>query len=146
MPVRTFRHTATADAPPEDAWKALQRAATWESVAGVDHVTEPRHRGDGTLTGFRFRATAAGRDFPGVASTTLADPDARMVVTIETSELDGMIDVRLAPDGGRSGVTVELTIRSKSILSGMFFSTIARVVEDGLDVQVQEFARRLEEG
>jgi carbon monoxide dehydrogenase subunit G len=146
MPVRTFRHTATTNQPPDHAWKALQRAATWESVAGVDHVTEPSHRGDGTLIGFRFRATAAGQDFPGIASTTLVDPDARMVVTIETSDLDGMIDVQLSPNGSGSGVTVELTIRSKSILSGMFFSTIARVVEDGLDAQVQEFARRLDEG
>lgn len=143
MPVRTFRQTASAAAPPDDAWTALQRASTWESVAGVDHVTDPRHREDGTLTGFRFRATAAGRDFPGVASTTVADPGARMVLTIETSELDGMIDVRLSPDGSGSDVAVDLTIRSKSVMAGLFFSTIAGVIDAGFEAQVREFAGRL---
>ena len=143
MPVRTFRHSAASSARPDDAWKVMQKASTWESVAGVDHVTDPRHRDDGTLAGFRFRARAAGRDFPGVASTTVADPGARMVVTIETSELDGMIDVRLSPEPDGSDVAVELTIRSTSMMAGLFFSTIARVVDQGLEGQVREFARRL---
>lgn len=143
MAIRSFRHAATTTADVERAWRSLQVASTWEAVAGVDHVTQPLHHDDGTLAGFRFQATAGGRSFPGVASTTLADPHGRMVVTIETSELDGMIDVRLSPDRDGTGVAVELTVRSKSMMAGLFFATIARVVGSGFADQVEEFARRL---
>ncbi len=143
MAAQRFFHRATAATSPEEAWRALQIASTWEAVAGVDHVHDPVHDEDGLLRGYRFSATAAGRRYPGVARTVTVEPPERMVMAIETSELDGSVDVALARLDGHTEVGVTLVVRSKSLLAGMFFSTIARTIGSGLPASVDDFAARL---
>jgi hypothetical protein len=144
MPSQRFEHSALARTGPDRAWLALQVPSTWEAVAGVEDVHDPVHDEHGLLQAYRFTATAAGRRYPGRARTIVAEPLERMMVGIETSELDGSVDVTLghADEGVEVGVT--LRVRSKSLMAGMFFSTIARAIGSGLPANVDAFASRLD--
>lgn len=146
MPSQRFEHRAVARTVPERAWRALQVPTTWEAVAGVEDVHDPVHDEHGILRAYRFTATAAGRRYPGRARTLVSEPLERMMVAIETSELDGSVDVRLDDADDGVGVGVTLLVRSKSLMAGMFFSTIARTIGSGLPASVDAFAARLDGG
>ena len=143
MASQTFTHTATFTGPVERAWQALQDASTWGSIGGVDQVHDAHHGPDGALLSYAFAATVAGRRYPGSARVVGSRPPDQMVVDIDTSELAGSITVRLHPTAHSGAITVELAVRSKSLLSGMMFPLIAGAIGTGLGANVEAFASRL---
>lgn len=140
---KTFSHTTVFSAPIDRAWKALQDASTWGSIGGVDHVHDAHHGPDGALLSYAFAATVGGSRYPGSARVVGSTPPDQMVVDIDTSELAGSITVRLRPTGHSGVITVELAVRSKSLLSGMMFPLIASAIGTGLGGNVEAFAARL---
>ena len=143
MPSAAFSHTAVASASPEAAYASLQHADTWESIAGVDEVSDPRHDEEGRLLGYRFTVEVGGRRYPGTAVVTGSEPPHSMTVKIDTSEVAGDIRVRLASDDARTEVTVELAIASKGFLSTLVFPVISTAIGSGLEASVESFAGRL---
>jgi hypothetical protein len=145
MPSQSFRATASTSAPLDAAWSALQRPETWEGIAGVDDITDAAHDEHGHLTGFVFAATVGGFRYPGRSKVIGASPPVHMRLELVTAELTGTIDVRLRHTHARSDVHVELAVRSKSMLAGMFFPAIADTIGRGLPAATDNFAERLAE-
>lgn len=143
MPSQHFEQTARAASPPDEVWEALQRPDTWATIGGVDRIFDPVHDGDGILTGYGFEATAGGRTYPGQARTTVAEPPHRMVMHVETAEVDGRIGVSLDPDGAGTLVAVDLMVRSRGPLSTLLFPVVARAIGSGFAGSVADFAARL---
>ncbi len=146
MPTQSFQAAADSPTSLDDAWSALQRADTWEGIAGVDDVTDPTHGVDGQLTGFGFAATVSGLRYPGQAAVASASPPNEMRLELTTSEMSATIDVRLTASGETTRVQVALTVTSKSFLAGMFFPSIAAAIGRGLPTAVEDFANRLAAG
>jgi carbon monoxide dehydrogenase subunit G len=144
MPTQTFQAAADSPASIADAWSGLQRAETWEGVAGVDDVTGATHGSDGQLTGFGFAATVSGLRYPGQATIASANRPDQMRLELTTSEMTATIEVALTPAGERTRVLVDLTVTSRSFLAGMFFPSIAAAIGRGLPSAVEDFANRLD--
>ncbi len=143
VPTQSFNAAAESPTSIEDAWSALQRAATWEGIAGVDDVTDPTHDADDQLLGFGFAATVSGLRYPGQAAVASTSPPNEMRLELTTSEMSATIDVRLTASGETTRVQVELTVKSSSFLAGMFFPSIAAAIGRGLLTAVEDFANRL---
>lgn len=146
MPTQSFQAAAGSPASIDDAWSALQRADTWEGIAGVDDVTDATHDADGQLTGFAFAATVRGLRYPGQGAIASASPPDEMKLELTTSEMSATIDVRLIAAVEGTRVLVDLTVTSRSFLAGMFFSSIATAIGRGLPTTVENFATRLATG
>jgi hypothetical protein len=146
VPTQSFHSAADSRASIDDAWSALQRAATWEGVAGVDDVTDATHDADGQLTGFGFAGTVSGLRYPGQAAIASANPPDDMRLELTTSEMSATIDLRLTASGDGTRVLVDLTVTSRSFLAGMFFPSIAAAIGRGLPTAVENFATRLATG
>ena len=141
VPSENFEHTVSIDADRATAWAHLQEATTWEALAGIDRVHNVVHDADGQLVSYEFDAIAGGKRYPGVATVTDRENPERMVLNIESSEIDGSITATLAEDHPLQ-LTVTLQLRSKGLLSTMFFPVVAASVGNGFPKQVDEFAAR----
>lgn len=142
VPSETFQHEVTIDVDRGVAWDHLQEAATWEALAGIEHVSGVKHDSDGQLESFAFVAVAGGKRYPGTASVAKRQPPEHMVLRIDSSEIDGTISTTL--NGGNPlQLRVELNLRSKGILSTMFFPVVSASVGSGFPRQVNEFAARV---
>lgn len=145
MPSETFEHAVSIDASRATAWAHLQEAETWEALAGIDRVHNVVHNDEGQLISYEFDAIAGGKRYPGVATVTeRVNPD-RMVLRIDSSEIDGNISTTLADDHPLE-LRVRLQLRSKGLLSTMFFPVVAASVGNGFPRQVDEFAARVSAG
>jgi hypothetical protein len=143
VPSETFTHTATADAPVEVVWSALNQAATWEEIGGVDRVFDPRFDPEGRLRGFSFETVAAGRRYVGSAEPHERVEAQRMSWRVSNAEVRGLTIVDLAPAEERTLITVTLEVASAGFLSSVFFSVIAGTIGGGLPRAVEEFAAGL---
>ena len=112
-------------------------AETWAAIGGMDEVTDVKHEADGSLAGFAFSATVAGTRYPGTAARRESNPPTHMSMDLDTSELRGVIDVRL---DGESGITVVLDVSPKGFFSKMMFPIIAGAISNGLPENVERFA------
>ncbi|HKX75740.1 MAG TPA: SRPBCC family protein [Acidimicrobiia bacterium] len=145
MPIDTFAHQATTEAAPSAVWAALQRADTWAAIAGVNRVEDTRYDNGGGLAGFRFLVNIAGIDYRGVVSRTSAIIERQMVMSIESSQLKGMIGVELHPTQAGTQVKVTMSMRPNGFLSQMVFPAIAKAVAGGFDEAVVRFVAGLGE-
>lgn len=143
MASQTFTHTAAFTGTVGQAWIALQDASTWGSIGGVDQVHDAHHGPDDRLLSYGFIATVAGKRYAGSARVVESTPPDRMVVDIDTSELSGSITVHLRPAEHSGAISVELAVRSKSLLSGMMFPLIASAIGTGLGANVEAIAARI---
>lgn len=143
MPTQSFQATAVAPAPVETAWRALHLAETWEGIAGVEAVSDATHDAAGHLVAFGFSASVGGVRYPGRSTVTHLDEPTHMRLDLTTSEVVASIDVRLDGATAETTVTVELAVRSRSFLAGMFFPAIADSIGRGLPATTADFARRL---
>lgn len=146
MPTQSFQAAGFAPTPIANAWRALQRAETWEGIAGVEAVHDPVHDEHGHLTAFEFAVSVGGVRYSGASSVLVSEQPHHMRLDLSTSEILATIDVRLRD--GESGpeatsVTVELVVRSRSFLAGMFFPAIADTIGRGLPATTVQFANRL---
>lgn len=142
VPSETFDHRVSINADRATAWAHLQEAETWEALAGIDRVHKVVHDADGQLVSYEFDAIAGGKSYPGVATVTARNNPERMVLHIESSEIDGSITTSLADDHPLE-LHVVLQLRSKGLLSTMFFPVVAASVGSGFPKQVNEFAARI---
>lgn len=143
MPSSTYRHTITIDVEPELAWDGLQQPDIWSSIGPVQKVWDPVVE-DGVLEGFQWSTDIGGVVYEGTGTATVRERPERYELVLDTSEVAGTITVDLSPanpGGTDARVTVEL--RSKGLLSSMFFPIVSRAVGDGLAEQVDAMAAKL---
>lgn len=145
MPSQSFQAAGFAPVDVTTAWRALQRAETWEGIAGVEAVHDSVHDERGHLTGFGFAASVGGIRYSGTSAVTISEEPNHIRLELTTSEVVATIDVRLAESDGSDSttVTVELAVRTRSFLAGMFFSSIAATIGRGLGATTENFASRL---
>ncbi len=140
MPSATFTHTVIVEADQLRAWGALQRPSTWENIGPVASVTNPSYADDGTLVAFDWIATVGGKSYPGIATTTSYDEPERFELTMDTSEIAGDVIATVTPQDGGTRVTVEITFRTKGMLSAMFFPAIKQALSTGFPQQIEDLA------
>ncbi len=140
MPSATFSHTVLVEAHQLTAWNALQRPETWANIGPVSTVTNPAFAQDGTLVSFDWVADLGGKSYPGVAETTSYEKPRRFELTMDTSEIAGDVIATVIPDETGSSVTVEITFRTKGMLSAMFFPAIKQALSSGFPQQVEDLA------
>jgi len=138
MPSATFSHTVPVDAPPSDAWAALQDPATWANIGPVSAVSNPVYRDDATLASFDWIADVGGKKYDGIATGGEYTIEERFTMTLDTSELAGDVVATIARSNPATEVTVEITFRTKGMLSAMFFPAIKQALSSGFPQQVED--------
>jgi len=138
MPEATYTHGVVTTATVEQAWTALQDPGTWSNIGPVASVSDPEYADDGTLVRFNWVANIGGKAYPGVAQTTAYTKPDRFELTMDTSEIAGDIVARLAQADGGCDVTVEITFRTKGMLSAMFFPAIRQALGTGFPQQIED--------
>jgi len=138
----SFSHSTVVDAPRSTVWAALDEPETWNAVAGVDRVHEPLIDEEGRLQGFKFDTVVAGKAYEGIASPHRRVESQTMSWDIENSQITGVIHVELEDVTGGTLLDVTVEMEANSLLSRMFFGSIAKVVADGLPGTVNDLARR----
>ena len=140
MPSETFTHSAVAAAPTAEVWVALQRPETWEAIGGIDRVVDASIDTEGRLQGFSFDTMIAGQAYRGEATAAGRDEGRLMAWKIENSEISGEITVVLTPVDLDTEIEVTLSVESKGLLAGMFFSVVSMSLGNGLPRSVNDFA------
>ena len=140
MPAATFSHTVSVDAPASAAWAALQDPDTWSRIGPVSDVANPGFRSDGTLASFDWFADIGGKRYQGKATGGSYEVDRRFTMTLDTSELAGDVVATIEPANPQSDVTVEITFRTKGMLSAMFFPAIKQALASGFPQQIEDLA------
>ena len=142
-PSATFQHNITIDAPPDEVWDRLQDPHVWNSIGPVQNLWDPVVE-DGVLTGFRWSTDIGGVVYKGTGTATVRErPDAYQLV-LDTTEMAGTITVELSQGNpGGTIVDVALELRSKGLLSSMFFPVLSRAIGDGFTDQVDDMAAQL---
>jgi hypothetical protein len=138
MPSATFTHTSTTPASIDTAWDALQEPDTWSKIGPVASVSNPAYADDGTLVSFDWVADIGGKSYGGVATTTAHDKPNRLDLTMDTSEIAGDVVATLAAVDDGCDVTVEITFRTKGMLSAMFFPAIKSALASGYPQQIDD--------
>ena len=138
MPSATFTHSATTTASVQEAWTALQDPATWLNISLVSSVSDPEYAEDGTLVRFNWVADIGGKAYPGVAESTTHTKQKSYGLTMDTSEMAGDVVATLAPTDIGTEVTVEITFRTKGMLSAMFFPAIKQALASGYPQQIDD--------
>lgn len=106
----------------------------------MSDVSDATHDDEGNLLGFAFAAVVAGKRYPGRATTVRSEAPRSMTMDIDTSELEGSIEVVLE-DG--PAIEVTLNAQSKGFLASMMFPVIAGAITGGLPANVERFAAGL---
>lgn len=143
MPAATFSHTVSVDAPASAAWAALQDPDTWSRIGPVSGVSNPEFRSDGTLASFDWFADLGGKRYDGIATGGDYEIDRRFTMTMDTAELAGDVVATIQPGNPRSDVTVEITFRTKGMLSAMFFPAIKQALASGFPHQIEDLAQAI---
>lgn len=138
MPSATFSHTVPVDAAPSDAWAALQNPATWAHIGPVSGVSNPTYRDDATLESFDWIADVGGKKYHGIARGGDYTIDERFTMTLDTSEIAGDVVATIVHANPSTEVTVEITFRTKGMLSAMFFPAIKSALSSGFPKQVED--------
>lgn len=138
MPAATFTHAATTPASIDTSWEALQDPDTWSKIGPVASVSDPSYADDGTLISFNWVADIGGKSYGGVATTTSHEKPDRLELTMDTSEIAGDVVATLASVDDGCEVTVEITFRTKGMLSAMFFPAIKAALSSGYPQQIED--------
>ena len=123
-------------------WAALDQPDTWNAVAGVDQVHEPIIDSEGRLQGFKFDTLIAGKAYEGIATPHRRVEGEVMAWDIINPHITGVINVELTEVTDGTVLDVGVEMESRSMLSRMFFGSIAKVVRDGLPRTVTDLAAR----
>ncbi|MGI9666930.1 MAG: SRPBCC family protein [Acidimicrobiia bacterium] len=140
MPQETFSHTVAVDATPDVAWAALQNPDTWSNIGPVAEVSNPSFDASGTLRSFDWVADVGGKRYDGEAIGGDFTPNERYTMTLDTSEIAGDVIATITQGNPSTEVTVEITFRTKGMLSAMFFPAIKQALASGFPQQVEDLA------
>ncbi len=146
MPAATFTHSATTPASLDQAWAALQDPDTWSNIGPVASVSDPVYADDGTLTAFSWVADLGGKAYGGVAETTSYMIPERFELTMDTSEIAGDVIAGITAIDDGCEVTVEITFRTKGMLSAMFFPAIKQALASGYPQQIDDLVATITTG
>lgn len=138
MPSATFTHSVTTPASIERSWAALQDPDTWANIGPVASVSDPVYADDGTLTAFSWVADVGGKKYDGAANTTSYVVPNNFELTLDTSEIAGDVVASLVSVDEGCEVTVEITFRTKGMLSAMFFPAIKSALASGYPQQIED--------
>lgn len=138
MPSATFTHSSTTPASVADAWAALQTPETWSKIGPVSSVSNPVLADDGTLMAFDWVADLGGKAYNGLAKTTAYEKPDRFELTMDTSEIAGDVIAMIESIDDGCKVTVEITFRTKGMLSAMFFPAIKQALATGYPKQIDD--------
>ena len=138
MPSATFTHSVSTPASIEQSWGALQDPDTWANIGPVASVSEPIYADDGTLTKFAWVADIGGKKYDGAAETTSYTIPNNFELTLDTSEIAGDVVATLESVDEGCEVTVEITFRTKGMLSAMFFPAIKSALASGNPQQIED--------
>ena len=115
----------------------------WGSIGPVQNLWDPVVE-DGVLTGFQWSTDIAGVVYKGTGTATIQDRPDQYQLVLDTSEMAGTITVDLSTGtAGETIVDVTLELRSKGLLSSMFFPVVSRAIGGGLPDQVEDMAAHL---
>ena len=143
MPSAVFHNTITVNVPPDTVWDRLQEPDIWRSVGPVQNLWDPTVE-DGVLTGFQWSTNIGGVVYNGTGAAVNPERPHHYELILDTSEMAGTISVELAAGNpGGTEVEVALELRSKGLLSSMFFPLVSRAIGNGLPDQIEELAVRL---
>ena len=143
MPAATFHHTIRVDAPADQVWDRLQEPDIWRSVGPVQNLWDPVVE-DGVLAGFQWSTDIGGVVYKGTGTATIQDRPDQYQLVLDTSEMAGTITVDLSQgNAGETIVNVALELRSKGLLSSIFFPVVGRAIGGGLPGQVEDMAAHL---
>ena len=143
MPSATFTETVEINAAPDEVWDRLQLPAIWQSVGPVQQVWDPTIQ-NGVLQSFRWSTNIGGKVYEGDGKALDHTRPAHYELLLDTSEMSGTISVDLSsgnPGGTTADVAIEL--RSKGMLSSMFFPAIKNAVGSGFPQQVADMGAEL---
>jgi carbon monoxide dehydrogenase subunit G len=143
MPSATFSESTEIDATPEEVWDRLQAPIIWESVGPVENVWDPTTE-DGVLRTFKWSTNIGGKVYEGVGTALEHDRPSRYVIDLDAGEMAGKVAVNLSqgnPGGTDAEVSIEL--RSKGMLSSLFFPAIKNAVGSGFPEQVADMGAQL---
>lgn len=143
MPSATFTETVTIDADLANVWDQLQEPDVWESLGPVQQVWDPITE-DGVLTGFTWSTNIGGKVYEGTGKAVSHERPNRYELLLDTSEMSGTItaDLSAANPGGTDAV-VAIELKSKGLLSSMFFPAIKNAIGAGFPQQVSDMGARL---
>ena len=146
MPSATFSESVTIDVDPASVWDQLQEPDVWASLGPVQKVWDPVFDGD-VLTGFTWSTDIGGKVYEGSGTATEHQRPDRYQLILDTSEMAGTITADLSaanPGGTEAKVSIEL--RSKGLLSSMFFPAIKNAIGSGFPQQVADMGAKLSSG
>jgi len=143
MPSATFSHTASVTASNTEAWAVLQNPDTWSKIGPVSDVTNPAYHDDGTLKSFDWVADVGGKKYDGAAIGGDYTLNERFTMTLDTSEIAGDVVATIDEGNPSTDVTIEITFRTKGMLSAMFFPAIKKALASGFPQQVEDLASGL---
>ncbi len=103
-------------------------------------MTNPSYHDDGTLAGFDWVADIGGKRYDGSAEGGDYVLNERFTMTLDTSEIAGDVLATLTEGNPSTGITVEITFRTKGMLSAMFFPAIRKALESGYPQQIEDLA------
>jgi len=143
MPTATFTESIAISAAPTDVWDRLQEPGIWATVGPVQKVWDPAID-EGVLTTFKWSTDIGGKIYEGIGTALNHERPANYRIVLDTSEMAGTINVDLV-DGNPGGTlaTVSIEIRSKGLLSSMFFPAIRNAIGSGFPDQVADMGTRL---
>jgi len=146
MPSATFTETVTIDTDPANVWDQLQEPDVWASLGPVQKVWDPVFDDD-VLTGFTWSTDIGGKVYEGTGKAISHRRPDRYELMLDTSEMSGRITADLSPSnpaGTEAVVAIEL--KSKGLLSSMFFPAIKNAIGSGFPQQVTDMGARLSSG
>lgn len=136
MPSATFSESVTIDANPAEVWDRLQDPDIWATLGPVQKVWDPVVE-NGVLQGFDWSTNIGGRVYDGTGKATEHQRPDLYEIVLDTSEMAGTITAELsAGNPGGTEAVVAIEIRSKGLLSSMFFPAIKNAIGSGFPDQV----------
>lgn len=142
MPSASFRHATTVPVDVSTAWNRMQEGSFW-ALLGLEGVSGETRHPDGTLAGFTFEISVAGRTYAGTARTVEAHRDERMVVLVESRPMTGRLEVVLAPAGTGTSVDVTVGLSARGVAATLAFPAVTAVVGGRFAETVDRLAARL---
>lgn len=128
-------------APFDVAWACLQQLATWEGVAGIEDLRDPRYDGAGHLAAFRFAMdTAVGR-VDGRASVEAVRPG--MTIRASQKGLEITLHVVLFEADGVAQARIDARSKATSFLSKPLELTLNALLDSSIEREAAMIAARI---
>ncbi len=143
MPSATFTETVEINATPGEVWDRLQEPSIWQSVGPVQKVWDPTIE-NGVLQTFKWSTNIGGKEYKGDGKALDHTRPGHYKLLLDTSEMSGTISVDLTPGNpGGTNAVVAMELKSKGMLSSMFFPAIKKAVGSGFPQQIADMVTEL---